>query len=161
MIDSTPALQRVPVAGIALFACLAFAACGNDSDRSLWERRFAAPAVPEAAGSTQLTGYWEGQVFSGGVRLAIEPDRVTLALKCDSAGKKVAQATARVAVDGSGPATLTLQDDLAGGDVDCGFKFVKGDRLTVRPGGPGVIEVAFGNASVAQLAKLADLAPAH
>ena len=103
-----------------------------------------------------VTGYWEGEVFSGAVRLAIEPEKVTLALRCDSAGRKVAQGSARIVVDGAAPGAMVLEDDLAGGDADCGFKFAKGDRLTARPGGPGRLDVAFGNASVAKLARLGD-----
>ena len=138
------------------------AGCGRGGDGNLWERRFTTPpASPGPDASSTLSGYWEGQVFSGGVRLEIEAARVTLALRCDSAGSKVAQGTARIVRDDAAPATMRLQEDLAGGDADCGFKFLQGDRLVARPSGAAAIEVAFGNASVARLTKLADLSPAR
>ena len=145
----------------ALSAALLLAACSRDGG-NLWERRFDPTANGPAAnvttsGLAMPLGFWEGDVFSGSVRLQIEAARVTLALRCDSAGKKLAQGSARVVVDDGAPGAMVLQADLAGGDADCGFKFLKGDRLTARAVGPYTLDVAFGNASSAKLTKLADL----
>lgn len=142
--------SRTVVSGLLSAALLV--ACGR-GESNLWERRFDPSAITNAS-ATPLTGTWEGEVFSGAVRLAIEPDRVTLALRCDRAGKKVAQGSARV--DGGTTGTMILQEDLAGGDAECGFRFVKGDRLSARAGGPGRLDVSFGNASVAKLARIGD-----
>lgn len=144
--------SRTVVPGLVTAVLLV--ACGRGDD-TLWDRRFDPSALTDAsAGVTPLAGYWEGEVFSGAVRLAIGPEKVTLALRCDSAGKKVAQGSARV--DGGTTGMMILQEDLAGGDADCGFKFAKGDRLDARPSGPGRLDVAFGNASVAKLVRIGD-----
>jgi hypothetical protein len=139
------------VAGVVVLG-----ACGR-GDKNLWDMRFPDGQDRGAITRTEVTGYWEGDVSMGGIRLRIEPATVTLALRCDGEGRKQSQASAPIVV-ADAPARMVLQQDLAGGDKDCGFRFNKGDALTYALGDDGLLEVAFGGASVARLAKRADLA---
>ena len=139
----------------ALVLCVVLAGCGRGGDENLWKMDF--PADKATITPTQLDGYWEGDVFAGGIRLRVEPERMTIAMRCDGDGKKLSQGTARVVVERDTPTKIVLQEDLAGGDADCGFKFLKGDTFAYGLDGRGLLQIAFAGASVSRLTKLADL----
>ncbi len=141
-------------AGLAVVASLSLLACGRGDDGNLWKADF--PAGPVAA-STAVDGYWEGDVAMGGIRVLVEPARITIALRCDREGRKVAQASAPIRVETAPASRMILQEDLAGGDDECGFRFMKGDAFAFRASGPALLELGFAGASVARLRKLADL----
>ncbi len=129
--------------------------CGRGRPDDLWALPVAKTATPGAP--DDVTGLWQGDVAMGGIRLRIERDRLTLALQCDANGDKRAQAAAPAAFDIAPEPRFVLREALAGGDKDCGFRFNAGDALTYRLTGPGALEIAFAGASVARLAKIADL----
>lgn len=148
-------LRPAATAAAACAACLLVAACSR-GESTLWDLRLPADAN-RSSSAADVTGYWEGDVAMGGVRLAIEPERITLALRCDSAGRKIAQASAPVVVDHGTPARMTLQKDLAGGNTDCGFRFAKGDQFGYGLRDAATLEVAFAGVSVSRMRKLGDL----
>jgi hypothetical protein len=94
----------------------------------------------------------------GSVRAKIESGRITLAIRCDSDGKLVAQGSALISVRQDQPSTMTLQDDLQsdGGDV-CGFRFFKGNEFAFALEPDGVLKINFAGTSVSELSRLADL----
>jgi hypothetical protein len=139
---------------------LAFAACGKFGEQTLWSRDFAKPSSVNAVadGKGGVTGYWEGEISMGLVRAKIEPSQITLAIRCDSDGKIVAQGAAPIAFTGGEPAKMQLQADLlsGGGDV-CGFRFNKGNEFAYSLSAPNVLKLNFAGTSVSELRKLADL----
>jgi len=89
--------SNVSVLALAAFCCLV--ACSSEDDRNLWQRDFAkSRARAGMATSRELTGYWEGDVAMGSVRAKIENGKITLAIRCDSDGKLVAQGSALISV---------------------------------------------------------------
>jgi hypothetical protein len=133
------------------------AACG---EQNLWNRDFSKTDSAGSANAKQnrnVTGYWEGTIAMGGVRARIEPARITLALKCDKAGKIVSQGSAPIAFKSDDPARMTLLEDLKSDkDERCGFRFYKGNELRYRLDGNNVLELDFAGSSVSRLNKLAD-----
>jgi hypothetical protein len=149
--------SNVSVLALAAFFCLV--ACSSEDDRNLWQRDFAkSRARAGMATSRELTGYWEGDVAMGSVRAKIENGKITLAIRCDSDGKLVAQGSAPISVRQGQPSTMILQNDLQsdGGDV-CGFRFYKGNEFAFALEPTGVLKINFAGTSVSELSKLADL----
>ena|SRR5579862_847267 len=147
-------------AALCAVCALVIAACGKFGAQTLWSRDFAkfSSVQPVADGRGGVTGYWEGEISMGFVRAKIEADKITLAIRCDSDGKIVAQGTAPIAFTGGEPAKMTLQSDLlsAGGDV-CGFRFNKGNEFAYSMSAANVLKLNFAGTSVSELTKLADL----
>jgi hypothetical protein len=148
---------------IAAIVCiLHLAGCG---ERTLWERDFtkSQAAKASATAKSEITGYWEGQVFAGSVRLKIEPANIVAAIRCDVHGDVVtSQGTAMIALQTDrSPGRIVLKQDLAGDREGCGFLFVKGSEFAFAFVRPEMIEMSFSGTAVAQLKKLADLEPAN
>ena len=153
--DPTRRIRWIAAAAAATVCVVA--GCGR-GDRNLWSLDLA-PVGPAAAPPARgVDGTWEGDVAMGGIRLRVEADRLTLALKCDPAGGKLSQASARVVVEPGAPGRMRLDGDLAGGDADCGFRFGKGDSFAYRPGPRDTLEIAFAGDSVSRLVRVADAA---
>jgi len=141
------------VATVAIVACLALPSCGN---QNLWNRDFGqAPATTVTA--PRVTGYWEGQVTMGEVRVKIEPQSITLALKCDKGGKILSQGSAPIVFNTDNPVRMTLVEDLSSGkDEKCGFRFFKGNEFRYKLRENGVLELDFAGSAVAEFKKLSD-----
>ena len=93
----------------------------------------------------------------GGVRAKIEPARITLALKCDKAGKILSQGSAPIVFNADNPVRMTLVEDLSSGkDEKCGFRFYKGNEFRYRLSENGVLELDFAGSALAELKKLSD-----
>ena len=147
--------RTLRLAATSVAAVAVLVACDR-SDDDLWKREYPAPR-PATAGATDLTGIWQGSVAMGAIRLRIESERLTLAMRCDADAKKVAQATAGIRLDRDGTPRLVLQDDLAGGDEDCGFRFAKGAEFRVAIDARGALQIGFAGDGVSRLDRLADL----
>jgi hypothetical protein len=134
--------------------CLA--ACTKESDKDLWHREF---ATSRPAKSGEVAGYWQGDIAMGAVRAKIESGKLTLAIRCDSEGKLVAQGSAPVSVQSGTPSIMLLQTDLKSdsGDEVCGFRFYKGNQFAFALLPDGVLKINFAGSSVSELKKLADL----
>jgi len=145
-------LRRRALLVVAALALPAIAGCG---DRNLWNRDFT--KAEAASPKRDVTGYWEGSIAMGGLRAHIESARITLALKCDKAGKILAQGGAPIAFKSDAPVRMTLLEDLkVDNDERCGFRFRKGEEFRYRVGDNGVLELDFAGSSVSRLQKLAD-----
>jgi hypothetical protein len=145
-------LRRRALLVVAVLALPPIVGCG---DQNLWNRDFT--KAEAAAPAQDVTGYWEGSIAMGGIRARIEPARITLALKCDKAGKILAQGGAPVAFKSDAPVRMTLLEDLkVDKDERCGFRFTKGEEFRYRLGDNGVLELDFAGSSVSRLRKLAD-----
>jgi len=133
--------------------------CSPGRDRNLWHRDFAkSRSGMTATRSGELTGYWEGDIAMGSVRAKIESGKITLAIRCDSDGKIVAQGSALISVEQGDPSTMILQNDLlSDGDEVCGFRFNKGNRFAFALAPQGILKINFAGTSVSELTKLADL----
>ena len=86
---------------MAVHALVAFCvvACSPGRDRNLWHRDFAkSRSATTAVTDRELRGYWEGDVAMGSIRAKIESGKITLAIRCDSDGKVVAQGSAPISV---------------------------------------------------------------
>ena len=153
----TARCETFSVAAFATGMCLALAAC---ADQNLWNQDFGSARDSKAAGAatkTGITGYWEGQVTMGGVRARIEPGKITLALKCDKAGKILSQGSAPIVFHADNPVRMTLVEDLSSGkDEKCGFRFYKGNEFRYRLSENGVLELDFAGSALAELKKLSD-----
>jgi len=139
----------------ASFCILQLAACG---ERTLWDRDF--KQSPGAViTNTEITGYWEGEVYAGGVRLKIEPASIVAAIKCDVHGDTVtSQGSAAIAFRTDlSPPRMVLQQDLSGERQGCGFLFAKGSEFPYAFGPQGSLKVNFAGTGVSELRKLADL----
>ena len=116
----TARCERFSVTAFVAGICLTLASC---ADQNLWNRDFGRAQDSKAADAltkTNITGYWEGQVSMGGVRARIEPARITLALKCDKAGKILSQGSAPIVFNADHPVRMTLVEDLSSGkDEKC------------------------------------------
>ena len=142
------------VAAFVAISCLALAACG---DPNLWNRDFGGAQDSKAVTIPRVTGYWEGQVSMGGVRAKIEPERITLALKCDKAGKILSQGSAPIVFNADNPVRMTLVEDLSSGkDEKCGFRFYKGNEFRYRLSENGILELDFAGSALAEFKKLSD-----
>ena len=151
--------KRFLIIVIHALVALSVIACSPGRDRNLWHRDF-----PKSRSGTtvntrgELTGYWEGDIAMGSVRAKIENGKITLAIRCDSDGKIVAQASALISVQQGDPSTMILQNDLlSDGDEVCGFRFYKGNRFAFALAPQGILKINFAGTSVSQLTKLADL----
>lgn len=93
----------------------------------------------------------------GGVRAKIEPERITLALKCDKAGKILSQGSAPIVFNADKPTRMTLVEDLSSGkDEKCGFRFYKGNEFRYRLSENGILELDFAGSALAEFKKLSD-----
>ena len=142
----------------ASLCILHLAACG---ERTLWDRDFkqSSGAMPTRITNTDITGYWEGEVYAGGVRLKIESASIVTAIKCDVHGDTViSQGSAAIIfrTDPS-PPRMILQQDLAGDRQGCGFLFAKGSEFAYVLGPQGLLKINFAGTGVSELRKLADL----
>ena len=151
----TTRLESLVAASVCL---LHLAACG---ERTLWDRDFkqSSGATASRITNTEITGYWEGEVYAGGVRLKIEPASIVAAIKCDVHGDTVtSQGTAAITfrTDPS-PPRMVLQQDLSGERQGCGFLFAKGSEFPYALGPQGSLKVNFAGTGVSELTKLADL----
>ena len=147
----------IRLAAVLLLPALLLAGCGDE--KNLWSRDFAKSPAGRPAWP-QVTGYWEGEVAMGGVRTRIEPDRMTIALRCDSAGKILSQGSAPIVFEKGDRPKIVLQSDLSGGSPDwCGFRFYKGNEFAYTLGGDGTLRLNFAGSSVAQLRRLDDADP--
>jgi hypothetical protein len=145
--------------GVLALAAFCIVACSSGDDRNLWHRDFSkSRARTGMVTSRELTGYWEGDIAMGSVRAKIESGKITLAIRCDSDGKLVAQGSSLISVRQGQPSTMILQNDLQsdGGDV-CGFRFYKGNEFAFALVPTGVLRINFAGTSVSELSKLADL----
>ena len=79
---------RTCIAVVAMAASLLPTACGRGGD-DLWHRSFEAV---QAKTPSDVTGYWQGDVAMGGIRVRIDAERMTIALRCDRDGRVVSQA---------------------------------------------------------------------
>jgi hypothetical protein len=139
-----------------LVVTMALAGCSRGRPDDLWE--VPTPKTPPDAVNSDVTGLWEGDVSMGGLRVRIEPERLTLALQCDSRTEKRSQAAAPIVFETQPEPRMVLREPLAGGDKECGFRFNAGDPLVYRVVGDGTLEVSFAGASVSRLVKVAELA---
>jgi hypothetical protein len=146
---------------MAVHALVAFCvvACSPGRDRNLWHRDFAkSRSATTAVTDRELRGYWEGDIAMGSIRAKIESGKITLAIRCDSDGKVVAQGSALISVQQGEPSIMILQNDLqSDGDEGCGFRFNKGNRFAFALASQGVLKINFAGTSVSELSKLADL----
>jgi hypothetical protein len=143
-------------AGRCVFLVLGLAACTREADQNLWRRDFAT-SPPVRRG--EVAGYWQGDIALGKVRAKIESGRLTLAIRCDSDGKLVAQGSAPVTVQPGKPSVMALQADLQSdsGDEVCGFRFYRGNQFAFGLRPDGVLKINFAGTSVSELTKIADL----
>lgn len=143
-------------AGLFVLSIGCLAACTREADRDLWHRDFTR-SRPTSSG--EVVGYWQGDIAMGKLRAKIEGARLTLAIRCDSDGRLVAQGSVPVSVQSGDPSIMVLQSDLQSdsGDAVCGFRFYKDNRFAfaLLPG--GVLKINFAGTSVSELTKLADL----
>jgi hypothetical protein len=142
--------------GLCVLLLWNLAACTKEADKDLWHREFAA-SRPVKSGD--VAGYWQGDIAMGAVRAKIESGKFTLAIRCDSDGKLVAQGSAPVNVQSGAPSLMVLQSDLKSdsGDDVCGFRFYKGNQFAFALLPDGVLKINFAGSSVSELTKLADL----
>jgi hypothetical protein len=143
-------------AGLFVLLPWCLAACTREADKDLWHREFASSRPVK---SSEVAGYWQGDIAMGAVRAKIESGRFTLAIRCDSDGKLVAQGSAPVSVQSGTPSVMLLQTDLKSdsGDDVCGFRFYKGNQFAFALLPDGVLKINFAGSSVSELTKLADL----
>jgi hypothetical protein len=143
-------------AGLCVPLLWFLAACTREEDKNLWHREF---ATSQPVKSGEVAGYWQGDIAMGTVRAKIESGKFTLAIRCDSDGKLVAQGSAPVSVETGDPSIMVLQSDLQSdsGDDVCGFRFFKGNRFAFALRPNGVLKISFAGTSVSELTKLADL----
>ena len=138
----------------ALVVGLPLGGCGRQDDSDLWARSFPSPA-PAAS---DVTGYWEGRVYAGDIRLRIDKGSIIAALKCDVHGETVtSQGSAPVAVATQPSARMILQADLAGDRKGCGFLFAKGSEFAYAVNGRGVLRMDFAGTGASDFTRLADL----
>jgi hypothetical protein len=149
-------------AGVSPLAVAAFvlgfplAACVAQDDSDLWGRKFSGSAPSPAGGG--VTGYWEGRVFAGGIRLKIENASIAAALKCDVHGETVtSQGSAPIVFVADGRPRMVLQADLKGDRKGCGFLFAKGSEFAYALNERGMLRIGFAGTGTSELAKLADL----
>ena len=57
---------------LVVVIALLVTACSNDPDKDLFKAQFVAPTVP--GGPPDVTGYWEGNITMGAVRMKIARD---------------------------------------------------------------------------------------
>jgi hypothetical protein len=138
------------------FCIVHLAACG---ERTLWDRDFKPSTGAARITQTEITGYWEGDVYAGGVRLKIEPASIVAAIKCDVHGDTViSQGNAAIMFrTDPAPPRMVLQQDLAGERQGCGFLFAKGSEFVYALGPQGPLKINFAGTGVSELRKLADL----
>ena len=153
-------MRRVPLLASCALLALGLVGCGKGGE-NLWNRNFPAREPGTAPGKTakpEVTGYWEGRVAMGGIRIKVAHDSIVLAMKCDDKGKILAEATAPISLRGDG---IFLGKDLAGGDEDCGFRFNAGSAFAYRLNDASALDISFAGTSVARLTRIADLEPAR
>jgi hypothetical protein len=145
--------------GVHAFVAFCVIACSPGGDGNLWHRDFAESRGRTAAvASRELTGYWEGDIAMGSVRAKIESGKITLAIRCDSDERIVAQGSAPISVKQDEPSKMILQTDLqSDGDEACGFRFYKGNEFAFALEPQGLLKINFAGTSVSELTKLADL----
>lgn len=146
-------------AALATTLCLLVAAC-TGSEQNLWRRDFSKSdpgSSTRPAAGTDVKGYWEGTVAMGDIRTKIEPDRITIALKCDKDGKIVSQASAPIAFEQTTPPRMVLLEDMLNDkDERCGFRFRKGADFRYYVTASGVLQLNFAGSSEATLKRLAE-----
>jgi hypothetical protein len=147
-------LRSTRAGACALLACW-LAACTKGDDGNLWRREF---ATSRPVKSREITGYWQGDVALGTIRAKIESGKITLAIRCDSNGKLVAQGSVPISVKQGEPSVIVLQSDLqSDGDDVCGFRFYQGNQFAFALRPDGALKINFAGTSVSELTKLADL----
>jgi len=153
---------RVTIASASLSVLFAIlGACVRSDDSDLWSLRFDDADARRASLGTDVTGYWEGDVAMGAIRMRLDAKALTLALRCDRNGRKLAQARANVSfVLTPPPSRIVLADALAAGDSDCGFRFDRGSEFAYTMTFGGQLEIGFAGTSVSRLRKVAAL-PDH
>jgi len=135
---------------------LSLAGCAGQDDSDLWRRTF--PSAAPATDSQSVTGYWEGRVYAGDIRLKIEPASIVAALKCDVHGETVTvQGSAPILLKTFGRPTIVLQQELKAERKGCGFGFAGGKEVAYALDGQGTLKLDFAGTGATELRKLANL----
>jgi hypothetical protein len=143
------------VAAVATLSCLTVVSCGN---QNLWNRISGKPRIakrcrPHRTPSHRLLA---GSDSDGEVRARIEPERITLALKCDKAGKSYHKAPRRSCSAGQAHAHDARGRPLQRQGREVRLPLLKGNEFRYRLRENGILELDFAGSALAEFKKLSD-----